>query len=147
MFLKIIMDSLNTRAWLIFSSTLRQEADGLYMELKYHLHRSYFKIVPGVDVCCGFSVLVSGISEDSCDVRAGAAVEGHAVGKVWRSNKKIHLDRKGTDISCINAGKKRIVPNSLEKNDFLVPLLQSTMSDQPCIFLLNVITAKRSVSV
>lgn len=96
-------------------------------------------------MCCGSSVLVSGILEDFYGAGIGAPVEGHSAGEVWRNNKKIHLDRKGTDISCIKGKKKRNVPNSLEKNDFLAPLLQSTMSDQPCIFLLNVITAKRSV--
>lgn len=44
---------------------------------------------------------------DFCDVGAGDAVEGHSAGKVWRSNKKIHLGRKGTDMSCVNGEKKK----------------------------------------
>lgn len=48
---------------------------------------------------------------------AGAAVEGHSAGKVWRSNKKIHVDKKGPDISCIN-GKKVMCQIAWRKTTF-----------------------------
>lgn len=94
---------------------------------------------------CGPSVRVSGISDDFCGSGAEAAVEGHSAGKVWGSNKKIHLDRKDTDISCINKQTKKKCQTSWRKmtiwfHSFNPPCLISR------VFLLGMSLRQREVS-